>query len=179
MLRFGRSPAVAAGSSGSSNLRFALARYKPNGALDDTFGGDGKVTTDFTPGQTARVASGSLCPIPRRGGSPCLVPRGGSRSSWTAGPTTTPRWRLSTAFPPPCSSHSTPGGSSTRDAMGGSRSFGIWSGPPHCSTVSPPPFDIETWWTASRPGRPPGRRARPRLPGLGGGCSLDWRRASR
>jgi uncharacterized delta-60 repeat protein len=29
--------------------RFALARYNPNGSLDRTFGGDGKVTTDFSP----------------------------------------------------------------------------------------------------------------------------------
>jgi serralysin len=28
--------------------RFALARYSPNGRLDTSFGGDGKVTTDFT-----------------------------------------------------------------------------------------------------------------------------------
>jgi len=28
---------------------FALARYNPHGTLDDTFGGDGKVTTNFTP----------------------------------------------------------------------------------------------------------------------------------
>ena len=30
--------------------RFALARYTPQGTLDTTFGGDGKVTTDFTNG---------------------------------------------------------------------------------------------------------------------------------
>src|ERR687891_700292 len=29
------------------NGRFALVRYQPSGALDDTFGGDGKVTTGF------------------------------------------------------------------------------------------------------------------------------------
>jgi uncharacterized delta-60 repeat protein len=28
--------------------RFALARYNPNGSLDTTFGGDGKITTNFT-----------------------------------------------------------------------------------------------------------------------------------
>ena len=33
---------------GGPNETFALARYKPNGSLDATFGGDGKVTTDFT-----------------------------------------------------------------------------------------------------------------------------------
>jgi uncharacterized delta-60 repeat protein len=30
-----------------NTARFALTRYRPNGALDDTFGGDGKVTTPF------------------------------------------------------------------------------------------------------------------------------------
>ena len=38
---------VAAGSCCGS--RFALARYLPNGRLDPSFGGDGKVTTDLTP----------------------------------------------------------------------------------------------------------------------------------
>jgi hypothetical protein len=32
------------------NSRFALARYRMNGALDSTFAGDGKVVTDFTAG---------------------------------------------------------------------------------------------------------------------------------
>jgi uncharacterized delta-60 repeat protein len=36
---------VAAGRAG--DLRFALARYQPDGALDPAFGGDGKVTTQF------------------------------------------------------------------------------------------------------------------------------------
>ena len=36
--------------AGSSNARFALARYTPGGLLDPTFGGDGKVTTNFTNG---------------------------------------------------------------------------------------------------------------------------------
>ena len=31
------------------NPRFALARYNSDGTLDATFGGDGKVETDFTP----------------------------------------------------------------------------------------------------------------------------------
>jgi uncharacterized delta-60 repeat protein len=35
---------------GGPNPRFALARYNSNGTLDATFSGDGKVTTDFTPG---------------------------------------------------------------------------------------------------------------------------------
>jgi uncharacterized delta-60 repeat protein len=38
---------VASGSAGSRS-RFALARYDPNGTLDATFGGDGKVTTAFS-----------------------------------------------------------------------------------------------------------------------------------
>jgi len=44
---------VAGGGSAlgpENNPKFALARYNPNGTLDATFGGDGKRTTDFTPG---------------------------------------------------------------------------------------------------------------------------------
>jgi uncharacterized delta-60 repeat protein len=37
---------VAAGFAGS-DFDFALARYNTDGSLDTTFGGDGKVTTDF------------------------------------------------------------------------------------------------------------------------------------
>ena len=39
---------VVAGASGSG-ARFALARYNPDGSLDTTFSGNGKLTTDFTP----------------------------------------------------------------------------------------------------------------------------------
>jgi uncharacterized delta-60 repeat protein len=38
--------------------RFALARYTPAGALDDAFGGDGKVTTGIGAGDAAAEASG-------------------------------------------------------------------------------------------------------------------------
>lgn len=41
---------VAAGRAGGTDARFALARYTSSGALDPTFGGDGKVLTNFTPG---------------------------------------------------------------------------------------------------------------------------------
>jgi uncharacterized delta-60 repeat protein len=42
---------VAAGEvGGGPTSRFALARYKPNGALDGTFSGDGKTTTDMDDG---------------------------------------------------------------------------------------------------------------------------------
>jgi uncharacterized delta-60 repeat protein len=34
-------------SPGQPASKFAVTRYKPDGTLDDTFGGDGKVTTDF------------------------------------------------------------------------------------------------------------------------------------
>jgi uncharacterized delta-60 repeat protein len=37
-------------ASGQANLSIALARYEPNGALDDTFSGDGKVMTNLSPG---------------------------------------------------------------------------------------------------------------------------------
>jgi uncharacterized delta-60 repeat protein len=42
---------VAAGDAGlgSSNSKFAVARYNANGTLDTSFAGDGKVTTQFTP----------------------------------------------------------------------------------------------------------------------------------
>jgi uncharacterized delta-60 repeat protein len=39
---------VAVGGVGGAGGRFALARYDRNGALDATFGGDGKVTTNFS-----------------------------------------------------------------------------------------------------------------------------------
>lgn len=39
---------VAAGGAAGSGFRFAVARYTPNGVLDTSFGGDGKVTTNFT-----------------------------------------------------------------------------------------------------------------------------------
>ena len=41
---------VASGDAGvrSGDSRFAVARYNPDGTLDTTFGGDGKVTTQFT-----------------------------------------------------------------------------------------------------------------------------------
>jgi uncharacterized delta-60 repeat protein len=41
---------IAAGMAGfgGPNPTFALARYHSDGSLDTTFGGDGKVTTDFT-----------------------------------------------------------------------------------------------------------------------------------
>ncbi len=43
---------VAAGLSGvfGTNTMFATARYNPDGTLDSTFSGDGRITTDFTPG---------------------------------------------------------------------------------------------------------------------------------
>jgi uncharacterized delta-60 repeat protein len=47
---------VAAGSSGCGrHSRFALARYLPNGHLDTTFSGDGKVTTAFHAGDCDRA----------------------------------------------------------------------------------------------------------------------------
>jgi uncharacterized delta-60 repeat protein len=42
---------VAAGEARGQGGRFALARYHPNGSLDATFGGDGRVTTNFTTGR--------------------------------------------------------------------------------------------------------------------------------
>jgi uncharacterized delta-60 repeat protein len=39
---------VVAGASGGGS-KFAVARYNPDGSLDTTFSGNGKLTTDFTP----------------------------------------------------------------------------------------------------------------------------------
>lgn len=45
----GDSKIVVGGEASGSGGRFALARYRPGGGLDGTFGGDGRVTTNFTP----------------------------------------------------------------------------------------------------------------------------------
>ena len=49
---------VAGASGGPSDYRFALARYLPDGRLDDTFGTGGKVTTDF--GSPSFAGAGAL-----------------------------------------------------------------------------------------------------------------------
>ena len=41
---------VAAGASGSAGGAFSVLRYHPNGSLDTSFSGDGKVITNFTTG---------------------------------------------------------------------------------------------------------------------------------
>jgi uncharacterized delta-60 repeat protein len=40
---------------GTGGNDFALARYKPNGSLDTSFSGDGKLTTDFGTGDAANA----------------------------------------------------------------------------------------------------------------------------
>jgi uncharacterized delta-60 repeat protein len=47
---------VAAGGTGGIHGRFAVARYDADGALDHSFGGDGKVSTDFTNGKDSANA---------------------------------------------------------------------------------------------------------------------------
>jgi uncharacterized delta-60 repeat protein len=42
---------VAGGTAGGSGGRFALARYTRDGSLDVSFGGDGKLGTNFSPGR--------------------------------------------------------------------------------------------------------------------------------
>jgi uncharacterized delta-60 repeat protein len=42
----------------SGRRKFALARYNPNGTLDETFGANGKVTTGFAVGDRVATASG-------------------------------------------------------------------------------------------------------------------------
>jgi uncharacterized delta-60 repeat protein len=44
---------VAGGAGWNRNPRFVLIRYNGNGTLDTSFGGDGKVTTDFTRAEDA------------------------------------------------------------------------------------------------------------------------------
>src|SRR6266545_2605906 len=44
---------VAGGASWERNPRFVLLRYNADGTLDSTFGGDGRVTTDFTAAEDA------------------------------------------------------------------------------------------------------------------------------
>ena len=44
---------VAGGAGWDKNPRFVLIRYNADGTLDTSFGGDGKVTTDFTPAEDA------------------------------------------------------------------------------------------------------------------------------
>jgi uncharacterized delta-60 repeat protein len=68
---------VAAGWSGparSNNYRFAVARYDSDGGLDTTFGGDGKVTTNFTTGNDfawdmALQDDGKIVVVGRAGGA--------------------------------------------------------------------------------------------------------------
>jgi uncharacterized delta-60 repeat protein len=47
---------VVAGGAGRAGGRFALARYNVDGSLDATFGGDGKVATNFATGSDNAVA---------------------------------------------------------------------------------------------------------------------------
>ena len=51
---------VVVGGSNDREDRFAVARYNTNGSLDETFGGDGTVTTDFGPGFAHSEAVGVL-----------------------------------------------------------------------------------------------------------------------
>ena len=64
---------VAVGRAGGRGGRFALARYNTNGTLDSTFGGDGKVITDFSRGDdlafgVAIQADGKIVAAGRAGG---------------------------------------------------------------------------------------------------------------
>jgi uncharacterized delta-60 repeat protein len=64
---------VAVGRAGGRGGRFALARYMPDGTLDPTFGGDGRVTTNFTAGDdfafgAALDANGNIVAVGRAAG---------------------------------------------------------------------------------------------------------------
>jgi uncharacterized delta-60 repeat protein len=66
--------AVGIANIGSSDSTFALARYRTDGALDPTFGGDGKVRTNFTPildgGQDVAIqGNGRIVAVGSAGGS--------------------------------------------------------------------------------------------------------------
>ena len=78
---------VAAGRAGGSGGRFALARYESDGDLDPTFGGDGKVTTNFTNGDdqvdTVAIQADGMIVVgepPTSAGSLWLVTRRTARS---------------------------------------------------------------------------------------------------
>jgi uncharacterized delta-60 repeat protein len=66
---------VVAGNAGDRNTaRFALARYNTDGTLDTTFSGNGKATTNFTPGSDGALAvaiqgDGKIVAAGRAGGS--------------------------------------------------------------------------------------------------------------
>jgi uncharacterized delta-60 repeat protein len=53
---------VAGESTASGLLHFAVARYLPNGTLDATFSGDGKVRTDFRGGSHANASALAIQP---------------------------------------------------------------------------------------------------------------------
>jgi uncharacterized delta-60 repeat protein len=65
---------VVVGRAGKKGGRFALARYRANGHLDHTFGGDGKVVTNFTPKNDVAFAvaiqSNGKIVVAGRAGSP-------------------------------------------------------------------------------------------------------------
>jgi uncharacterized delta-60 repeat protein len=71
---------AAAGTTGCfARLRFTLARYRRDGRLDATFGGDGKVTTAFASGRRCEEVSSDVVIQPDRkivavGSSDCLDP---------------------------------------------------------------------------------------------------------
>jgi uncharacterized delta-60 repeat protein len=65
---------VVAGRAGRNGGRFALARYRPNGTFDPTFGGNGKVVTNFTAGDdfangVAVQTDGKIVAVGQAGGS--------------------------------------------------------------------------------------------------------------
>ena len=78
---------MVAGRAGGAGGKFGLARYNPNGTLDTSFGGDGKVTTnfstiadDFANGVASRPTGRSWPPATRAIGSlwPVTTPTGSS-----------------------------------------------------------------------------------------------------
>jgi uncharacterized delta-60 repeat protein len=76
---------VAGGVANSRNPKFALARFNADGSLDTTFGGDGKVTTDFDLGpakafDVALQVDGKIVAAGLGGGprSPATTPTGPS-----------------------------------------------------------------------------------------------------
>jgi uncharacterized delta-60 repeat protein len=68
---------VVTGRAGGRGGRIALARYNPNGSLDATFAGDGKVTTNRSLGLASRITS--VAPRPFASRSIVAAPAASSR----------------------------------------------------------------------------------------------------
>jgi uncharacterized delta-60 repeat protein len=117
--------------AGSSDGDFAVARYQPNGDVDTTFGGDGKLTTDFGSGLDEARAS----PSSRTGRSSSRAAR--RQAAWPL-PATSPMETPTSSAEPTASSPTASLRASPPDRASRSSPTGRSSSPaaPRCS-VSP------------------------------------------